>query len=90
MVLNETTHSNITNEHPSLIDANLLEKRVKKLEMLCQEVDPFIPLTEELRHELSLFGIVNWRDPDHLTKQIILMFEDSVKELRDLKPNTLQ
>lgn len=84
MVPTGTTHSSSQTELPSIIDVNLLEKRVKKLEMLCQEVDPFIPLTDELKHELSLFGIVTWRDPDHLTKQIILMFEDSVKELRDL------
>jgi hypothetical protein len=75
---------------PSLIDLNLLERRVKKLEKLCQEVDPFIPLTEELKIELSMFGIEHWRDPDHLTKQIILMFEDSVKELRDLKESNIQ
>ena len=47
-------------------------------------------LSEELKNELSMFGIINWRDPDHLTKQIILMFEDSVKELRDLKDSKLQ
>ena len=75
---------------PSLIDLNLLERRVKKLEKLCQEVDPFIPLTEELKIELSMFGIEHWRDHDHLTKQIILMFEDSVKELRDLKESNIQ
>ncbi|MFT6070044.1 MAG: archaellum component FlaC [Bacteriovoracaceae bacterium] len=88
MVPTEIIH-NQTSE-PSLIDLNLLERRVKKLEKLCQEVDPFIPLTEELKNELSMFGIETWRDPDHLTKQIILMFEDSVKELRDLKENSIQ
>lgn len=88
MVPNEATHS--AESQPTLIDLNLLERRVKKLEKLCQEVDPFIPLSDELRNELSMFGIVNWRDPDHLTKQIILMFEDSVKELRDLQTSTLQ
>ncbi len=87
MVPNEAMHSS---EHPTLIDLNMLEKRVKKLERLCQEVDPFIPLSEELKNELSLFGIINWRDPDHLTKQIILMFEDSVKELRDLQESKIQ
>lgn len=88
MVPNEATHS--AESQPTLIDLNLLERRVKKLEKLCQEVDPFIPLSDELKNELSMFGIVNWRDPDHLTKQIILMFEDSVKELRDLQTSTLQ
>jgi len=87
MVPNEAMHSP---EQPALIDLNMLEKRVKKLERLCQEVDPFIPLSEELKNELSLFGIINWRDPDHLTKQIILMFEDSVKELRDLQESKIQ
>ncbi|MBK23164.1 MAG: hypothetical protein CME70_04085 [Halobacteriovorax sp.] len=87
MVPNEAMHSP---EQPTLIDLNMLEKRVKKLERLCQEVDPFIPLSEELKNELSLFGIINWRDPDHLTKQIILMFEDSVKELRDLQESKIQ
>ncbi len=88
MVPTEVIHNQIS--EPSLIDLNLLERRVKKLEKLCQEVDPFIPLTDELKNELSMFGIENWRDPDHLTKQIILMFEDSVKELRDLKETTIQ
>lgn len=88
MVPTEVINNQIN--EPSLIDLNLLERRVKKLEKLCQEVDPFIPLTEELKNELSMFGIENWRDPDHLTKQIILMFEDSVKELRDLKEINIQ
>lgn len=68
----------------------ILEKRVSKLEKLCQEVDPFTPLSDELINELSMVGIEKWRDPDHLTKQIILMFEDSVNELRDLKDSNLQ
>ena len=88
MVQTEVINNQIS--EPSLIDLNILERRVKKLEKLCQEVDPFIPLTEELKIELSMFGIENWRDPDHLTKQIILMFEDSVKELRDLKETSIQ
>jgi hypothetical protein len=88
MVQTEVINNQIS--EPSLIDLDILERRVKKLEKLCQEVDPFIPLTEELRIELSMFGIENWRDPDHLTKQIILMFEDSVKELRDLKETSIQ
>ena len=88
MVPNEATHT--TEEPVSFISLQILEKRVKKLEKLCQEVDPFTPLSDELINELAMVGIEKWRDPDHLTKQIILMFEDSVNELRGLKESTLQ
>lgn len=88
MVPTEATHSN--KDIPSIVYMDRLEKRVKKLENLCQEINPFIPISDDLKDKLSLVGIVHWRDPDHLTKQIILMFEDSVKELRDLQNPTLQ
>ena len=62
-----------------------LQKKVKKLQDICQHLDPYSAISDEMRTELNSLGLYTLDDPFVLTKQLILLMEDTLEELEKKK-----
>lgn len=61
-----------------------LEKRRDKLQYLCQNLDPFRPLSPEEKEALADFNLHLTDDPYRLTALLITLMEDTIAELQSL------
>jgi|GEM_PF-2967262 len=62
-----------------------LEKTVGALTKLCQEINPFNPLTENERASLKMLEINPEENPYAITNQLILRLENSIEALENLR-----
>lgn len=62
-----------------------LEKKAELLKKLCHEIDPYSSLTNEQINLLKGLEIVQFDDPFLLTNQLLLLTEDTLEELEELK-----
>ncbi|MCO4793323.1 MAG: hypothetical protein KC493_06420 [Bacteriovoracaceae bacterium] len=83
----DLSHLNQTNP---LMDKSIriteLEEQIEKLNFICSNLDPFAPISEELKQLVKSFNIVELDDPFVLTKQLVVLLEDAVEELHGLDP----
>ena len=70
-----STHSKIS----------LLKDRVRILQNICNEIDPFGEISEEHRNLLSELGSFDFSDPFDLTNQLIVMTENILEEIHHLE-----
>ncbi len=62
-----------------------LEKTVGDLTKLCQEINPFMPLSENERESLKKLSINPEAGPYAITNELILRLENSIEQLENLR-----
>lgn len=55
-----------------------LDERVHILKELCQIVDPFLPLSSDMKESLKSVGIENLEDPFQITNRLIFLLEETL------------
>ena len=78
---NDSTHDNPLQEK---IDS--LEARIKLLDDICTEINPYEAITDELKMKLMNFNILELSDPFKVTNTLLMLLEDTMDELHVLKP----
>jgi hypothetical protein len=63
-----------------------LEARIKKLGDICNELNPYSPMSNELKKRLREFNIMEFEDPFKITNALLMLLEDSINELHLLQP----
>lgn len=63
-----------------------LEARVKKLSDICTELNPYAPITDDLKMRLMDFHILDLSDPFKVTNTLLMLLEDTIDELHIIKP----
>jgi hypothetical protein len=63
-----------------------LEKRILKLENICQDLNPYQEISNELKIRLSEFHILELSDPFKITNTLLMLLEDSIDEFHILRP----
>ena len=63
-----------------------LENRIKKLGEICNNLNPYLPITDEFKLGLKEFNIMEFNDPFQITTALLMLLEDTIDELHILKP----
>lgn len=63
-----------------------LEARIKKLGDICNDLNPYQPISDDFKKRLREFNILNADDPFHVTNALLRLLEDAINELHLLKP----
>lgn len=63
-----------------------LEARIKDLGEICQEIDPYQTVSDELKMRLLNYNILDLSDPFKITNQLLVLLEDTIDELHVIKP----
>lgn len=63
-----------------------LEARIKTLSDICNELNPYSPVTEDFKKRLREFNIMEFEDPFKITNALLRLLEDSIEELHQLRP----
>jgi hypothetical protein len=64
----------------------LLESRIKKLGDICNELNPYAPMSDEFKKRLREFNIMEFEDPFKITNALLMLLEDSIDELHTYRP----
>lgn len=64
----------------------LLEARIKKLGDICNELNPYVPMSDDFKMRLREFNIMEFEDPFKITNALLMLLEDSIDELHTLRP----
>ncbi|MBT3586150.1 MAG: hypothetical protein HN509_14685 [Halobacteriovoraceae bacterium] len=59
--------------------------KIKKLNKLCNQLDPYLPIPEDTQAELREFHITDFFDPFTITNKLLVLLEDSIEELHKLE-----
>lgn len=63
-----------------------LENRIASLSEICDELNPYLPINEELKKKLKAFHILELEDPFKITNALLTLLEDAIDELHIYKP----
>lgn len=63
-----------------------LESRIKRLGTICNDLNPYSPITDEFKKSLREFNILEFEDPFKITNALLMLLEDAIDELHVLKP----
>lgn len=63
-----------------------LEARIKKLSDICTELNPYEPISDDLKMRLMDFHILDLSDPFKITNTLLMLLEDSIDELHVIRP----
>jgi len=63
-----------------------LQSRIKKLNDICIELNPYAPVDKSFQNRLIEFNIIEYEDPFKITNALLRLLEDSIDELHILKP----
>ncbi len=63
-----------------------LENRIKVLGDICTELNPYAPISDELKMRLMDFNILELSDPFKVTNTLLMLLEDTIDELHVIKP----
>lgn len=74
------------NLNPLQDNIQKLEERIKKLGDICNELNPYAPMTDEFKKRLREFNIMEFEDPFKITNALLMLLEDSIDELHMLAP----
>jgi hypothetical protein len=69
-----------------LLKIHFLEERIQKLNDICNELNPYSPITPEFKKRLREFNIIEASDPFLVTNALLRLLEDTINELHQLKP----
>lgn len=75
--------NNLTSIQANLYKENL-EKKIETLKMICDLLDPYNEISDQLKTELKNVGIAKFDNPFLITNQLLMMMEDSITELQEL------
>jgi hypothetical protein len=64
----------------------ILEARIKNLNDICGDLNPYKPIDQDLKLRLKTFNIMEFNDPFKITNALLILLEDSIDELHILKP----
>ena len=67
-----------------------LEARIKTLDDICSEINPYQTIPDELKMRLLDFNILNLDDPFKVTNSLLMLLEDTIDELHIIKPFDLE
>lgn len=88
-LMNETLNSTAPNLASDLIffdkKREFLQEKIKILNKLCHEIDPYKAISQDHQMILSEFGIANFDDPFEVTNRLVLALEDSIEEFQSLE-----
>ena len=80
-------------QNPDLSDYNplqekvdYLEARIKLLDDICTEINPYESIPDELKMKLMDFNILDLNDPFKVTNTLLMLLEDTIDELHIIKP----
>lgn len=82
----------ISSNHPSINIQNneekieYLEARIKKLESICLDLNPYSPVPDDFKIRLREFNIMEFDDPFKITNALLILLEDTIDELHIIKP----
>lgn len=62
-----------------------LEFNISELRAICDELDPYSPISEEMKARLSNLFITEYFDPFALTNKLLVLLEDSLEEMEKYK-----
>jgi len=62
-----------------------LEVKIAELKDLCQNLDPYSPLSEKAKSKLLGHGINEFDNPFTITNKLLLLLEDSISEQLKLR-----
>ena len=65
----------------------MLEIKVAMLKELAHELNPYEEMDEQMKDRLSFFGITEFYDPFYITNQLLLLLENNLEKLEQLKSN---
>jgi hypothetical protein len=82
----KVTKTSIEITNPLLEKIEFLEERIKVLGNICNEINPYGPISDDLKMRLLDFNILNLDDPFKVTNSLLMLLEDSIDELHILKP----
>jgi len=63
------------------LDISQLKSRAQFLRELCENLDPYSPLTREDKDLLESLGVYSHEDPFQLTNELIMKMEDTLEEI---------
>lgn len=62
-----------------------LKKRISLLNNICNELNPYKPICNDLKDKLNKFHIIDFEDPFIITNKLLVLLEDSIEELHSLQ-----
>ncbi len=71
---------------PNQEKIKFLEERIKRLGDICNELNPYGPISAEFKKSLREFNIIEANDPFQVTNALLRLLEDAIHELHVLKP----
>jgi len=63
------------------LDISQLKSRAQTLRRLCEDLDPYSPMTKEDLDLLESLGVYGHNDPFQLTNELIMKMEDTLEEI---------
>ncbi len=63
-----------------------LKNRIQRLGDICQDLNPYLEISPELKDRLYEFNILELSDPFKITNTLLMLLEDSIDELHTLAP----
>jgi hypothetical protein len=72
--------------HPQEETIKYLESRIESLSQICQELNPYVEIPNELKMRLLDYNILDLSDPFKVTNQLLILLEDTIDELHLIKP----
>jgi hypothetical protein len=63
------------------LDISQLKLRAQTLRKLCEDLDPYSPLTLDEIKLLESLGVYDYNDPFQLTNELIMRMEDTLEEI---------
>ena len=85
-MININLESNTSSQEQHSIVGRIQELSIiiEDLNLLCNELDPYHPLTQEMGKRLATYGVFESDDPFLITNKLVLILENSVEELISL------
>ena len=77
---------NLSEYNPLQEKIDYLEARIKLLDDICTEINPYEAITDELKMKLLNFNILELNDPFKVTNALLMLLEDTMDELHVIKP----
>ena len=84
--LGRITETDLTSYNPLQEKIESLELRIKMLSDICNELNPYTEIPEDLKMKLMNYNILDFSDPFKITNQLLMLLEDTIDELHILKP----
>ena len=77
-----TQHSSLIHSPEKQLDDTTLEQRFKKLSSLCLELNPYLPLSPEIKEQLKEFHITEFHDPFTITNKLLVLLDEAEHDLK--------